>query len=256
MVITCPHCKFSKEAGELSIPRGGVTATCSNCRQQFRLAPDCPPAPAVSSLASCPACGYAGPFQTGSVSCPGCGVVFAKYLAKVNRQTVQEETLREALFIQEEGPLYRRLAANRQFWIVLIAVLLVVGIRFGHDWKLEKNYLLLPSCWQGEMTFRGKQHPFLLAIQIVEGDKIEGYMDWTETSPLYRLAIRGTRQGNHLLFEDYKFIEGSGQYGLHDKQDVYITENEMTGTAKNGQATLHAVKVALMPEPVMEPARQ
>ena len=141
-----------------------------------------------------------------------------------------------------------QMLCSKYLWGITIAVLLAAWARFGHDWKLDMNYRLQPSNWQGEMLFRGKQHPFLLVIQSTEGGKLEGYMDWVGTIPRYRLAIRGTHAGNHLLFEDYKFLEGDSKYGLHDNQDVYITENEMNGTAKNGNAALRAVKVATEPD--------
>lgn len=255
MLIICPHCGFSKDVGEISIPVTGVTATCRNCQQQFQLRPEGAP-PDEKFLNSCPSCGSAGPYNSDTDICSGCGLVFAKYLARLSKLNENDPAQDVPFATTEEIPLSRRILSDKRFWIVLIALLAAACIRFGHDWKLDNRYVLQPGCWQGEMTFRGKQHPFLLAIQTTDNGKLEGYMDWTETSPRYRLAIRGTHQGNHLLFEDYKFIEGSGQYGLHDNQDVYIVENELDGTAKNGKATMHAVKVAIAPDPNVEPGRR
>jgi hypothetical protein len=68
-------------------------------------------------------------------------------------------------------------------------------------------------------------------------------MDWVEFTPRYRLAVRGKHTGNHLVFEDYRFLEGEGTDGLHDKKDVYIEENVMNGTDKNGTAELHAIRL-------------
>lgn len=251
MIITCPNCAFSKDIGDVRIPDAGVTATCNNCQQQFKLRPERElVAEEMHCLNKCPSCGTAGPFQVDSDICPLCGLVFAKYQIRVNNEATVEEMPEEVRFKSADDlSLARQLLTSRKFWAILIVILVVAGIRFGHDWKLDMNYVLQPGSWQGEMTFRGKQFPFLLVILNSDDGKLEGYMDWTSHSPRYRLAIRGTYQGNHLLFEDYKFIEGSGQYGLHDNQDVYIKEGVMNGTAKNGNATLHAVKVDLPPDP-------
>lgn len=121
-------------------------------------------------------------------------------------------------------------------------VLCIAAFLLVHDWKLNKDYFLQPGVWQGEMTYLGKKHPFEMVIEKAQDGKLEGYMDWVGTSPRYRLAIRGTYIGNHLVFEDYAFLERVGATGLHDEQDVYIIENEMMGTAKNGAAALHALK--------------
>lgn len=127
--------------------------------------------------------------------------------------------------------------------VAALGVLLAV-ILFSHDWKLDKNYFLTPSAWQGEMTYVGRKHPFLLVIEKAQDGQLTGYMDWVATSPRYRLAVRGTYAGNHLLFEDYEFLEGKGTAGLFDKKDVYIIGNEMIGTDKNGSAAFYAVRRA------------
>jgi len=121
-------------------------------------------------------------------------------------------------------------------------VLVVVVLLAVHDWKLDKNYFLQPGAWQGEMTYMGKKYPFDMMIEKARDGHLEGYMDWVGHTPRYRLAIRGTYVGNHLVFEDYEFLERQGTTGLHDEQDVYIVENEMTGTAKHGRAELRALK--------------
>lgn len=251
MIITCPHCAFSKEIGDVTIPDAGVTATCKSCRQQFQLSQDRKPVTAEKPcLQECPSCGTNGPFKVDSDICPRCGLVFAKYRAKIRQAADEREASREISFAPaHDMPLSRQILTNRKFWGILVTILLAVIIRYGHDWKLDMKYTLRPGSWQGEMTFRGKQFPFLLVILNSDDGKLAGYMDWTGSSPRYRLAIRGTHQGNHLLFEDYKFIEGSGQYGLHDNQDVYIIDEVMDGTAKNGKATLHAIKVEIPPDP-------
>lgn len=250
MIITCPHCNSSKDIGEVRIPRAGATATCKNCQKQFELRPMPEPAAEKIRIDRCPACDFAaGQLQEMDI-CPKCGLVFAKYLARVNHAPPDSDSVSFAP--AAEKTVVRQLLGNKQFWGIALVVLLAAWARFGHDWKLEPNYLLQPGNWQGEMTFRGKQHPFVLVIQTTDGGKLEGYMDWIETMPRYRLAIRGTHTGNHLLFEDYKFLEGSGTTGLHDHQDVYIIDNEMNGSAKNGAATLHAVQVATSPDSARE----
>lgn len=253
MIITCPNCKVSKDIGDVRIPKAGVTATCKSCQQQFVIYPEQKPAEAAAKLESCPACSFAGKLQPETDICPQCGIVISKYLARRSQDAVSPDLSEEVIFSSaDEKSVLRQLLTNKRFWGITLVILIGVLVRFGHDWKMDKYYLLKPGNWQGEMSFRGKQHPFLLVIQSADDGKLEGYMDWIEVMPRYRLAIRGTYTGNHLLFEDYKFIEGSGQYGLHDNQDVYIIENEMSGTAKNGKATLHAVQVATSPDSARE----
>ncbi|MEK6743426.1 MAG: DUF6510 family protein [Nitrospirota bacterium] len=127
--------------------------------------------------------------------------------------------------------------------ILFLAVVLPAAAFLAvHDWKLDKNYFLSPSTWQGDMTFRGKKYPFVLVIEKAQDGRLAGYMDWVSSSPRYRLAVRGTYVGNHLVFEDYAFLERVGATGLHDEKDVYISGNEMTGTDKNGAAELQALK--------------
>jgi hypothetical protein len=127
------------------------------------------------------------------------------------------------------------------------AILLAIMVSFSvfllaHDWKLDKNYFLGPSTWQGDMAYRGKKYPFVLVIEKAQDGKLEGYMDWVSSSPRYRLAVRGMYEGNHLVFEDYSFTEVVAGRGLHDEKDVYIKGNEMTGTDKNGEADLFALR--------------
>ncbi len=124
----------------------------------------------------------------------------------------------------------------------VLGILCAAGLIISHDWKLNRNYFLQPGTWQGEMTYLGKKHPFELVIEKAQDGRLAGYMDWVETNPRYRLSIRGTYVGNHLVFKDYEFLERKGTTGLNDEQDVYIIENEMTGTAKNGAADFHALK--------------
>lgn len=131
--------------------------------------------------------------------------------------------------------------------ILLGIVLCAVIALLLYDWKLDENYFLQPGSWQGEMTFRGKQYPFVLVIEKAQDGRLEGYMDWLESNPRYRLAIRGTYVGNHLVFKDYEFVERKGSTGLNDEKDVYIIGNEMSGTDKNGIAAFHALKRGSQP---------
>jgi hypothetical protein len=250
MIITCPHCKSSKDIGDVNIPKTGAAATCISCHRQFDIHSEHNVSDPVA-INTCPSCGLDVESRNETEICSRCGLVFSKYLARTAQLSVLQNLSQESVPTVPQSAL-RRLLGNTFFWGLTLALLLAAFVRFGHDWKLDKNYRLETGNWQGEMLFRGKQHPFLLVIQSTESGKLEGYMDWIETMPRYRLAIRGTHTGNHLLFEDYKFLEGEGQYGLHDNQDVYIIENEMSGTAKNGNATLHAVKVATSPDSARE----
>lgn len=253
MIITCPHCNASKDIGNVRIPKAGAMATCQGCQLQFELHPEQEPAPEKSGIDRCPSCSHVLAGQNETDICPQCGLVFSKYLARASQISASPDDSDSVMFapVAEKSVLLQMLFSKR-FLGVAIIVLIAAWAKFGHDWKLDMNYSLQPGNWQGEMTFRGKQHPFLLVIQSTEGGKLEGYMDWIETIPRYRLAIHGTHTGNHLLFEDYKFLEGDGKYGLHDKKDIYIVENEMNGTDKNGKAILHAVKVATEPDSARE----
>lgn len=251
MIITCPYCTSSKDIGNVSVPQTGATAICQVCRRQFDIHSEHKRASEPPLIDKCPSCGFVEENQSKMV-CLQCGLVFSKYLSRVNQISVSDlSQLGISAPVAPQSALIRMLY-NKYFWAITLVLLLAVWARFGHDWKLDRNYRLQTGNWQGEMLFRGKQHPFLLVIQSTDSGTLEGYMDWIETMPRYRLAIRGTHTGNHLLFEDYKFLEGDGKYGLHDNQDVYIIENEMSGTAKNGNATLHAVKVATSPDSARE----
>ncbi len=253
MIITCPYCKSSKDIGDVRIPKTGVIATCKSCQRQFELHPEQETVPEPPGIDNCPSCGFFVNTNIETDLCPKCGLVFSKYLARVKQVSVQLDASDDVTFAPvAEMPSARKMLSSKRFWGIAAVVLIAVWARFGHDCKMDMNYALQPGNWQGEMSFRGKQHPFLLVIQTTDGGKLEGYMDWIETMPRYRLAIRGTHIGNHLLFEDYKFLEGDGKYGLHDNQDVYIIENEMSGTAKNGKADLHAVHVATSPDSARE----
>ncbi len=130
----------------------------------------------------------------------------------------------------------------RRFLLTLGIVLCAAALLLAHDWKLDKNYFLQPGTWQGEIAYLEKKYPFELVIEKAQDGKMEGYMDWFGNNPHYILGVRGTYMGNHLLFEEYEFINGGSKYGFNDKKDVYIVGNEMTGTDKNGTAMFHAVK--------------
>ncbi len=144
----------------------------------------------------------------------------------------------------------RRMSRSKRlaflFGVAVVFLCVVVTI-FMYDGRLDKNYFLEPGFWQGEMTFAGKKYPFVLVIETAQDGRLKGYMDWTSQSPRYRLAIRGTYVGNHLLFEDYEFLERKADSGLYDKQDVYIFGDTMAGLAKNGRAALTATKRPVYP---------
>ncbi|MDA8101284.1 MAG: hypothetical protein M0042_16815 [Nitrospiraceae bacterium] len=132
--------------------------------------------------------------------------------------------------------------------VLLGALVCAVVVWLAVDWKLDEHYVLQPGSWQGEMAFQGRNYPFEMVIERAADGKMTGYMDWVSENPRYRLAIRGTYVGNHVRFEDYAFLERQGQTGLYDQQDVYIIGNEMTGTAKNGAASIHALQRAYAPK--------
>jgi len=179
VLISCPHCNFSKEIADEEISPSGARARCTRCQTQFDVMPAQRKQHRVRSIVTLVMLG---------------AVVWA------------------ALFLMTR------------------------------DWALDTNYFLVPGVWQGEMLYLGKKHPFELVIEKAQDGRLSGYMDWVESNPRYRLAIRGTYEGNHLVFEDYAFLERKGTAGLNDVQDVYIKANEMSGSAKNGTATLHALK--------------
>jgi hypothetical protein len=179
-----------------------MTITCPNCKLSKEIGDA--PIPNGGALATCPRC------------------------------RVQFEVKPE----QQENWFMRKKA----LLVILVIVLLVISLVLGHDWKLDKNYFLQPGTWQGEMTYLGKKHPFELVIEKANDGRMTGYMDWVETSPRYRLGIGGTYVGNHIVFKDYEFLERKGTVGVNEEKDVYINGNEMTGTDKNGAATLYALK--------------
>jgi predicted Zn finger-like uncharacterized protein len=89
MEITCPHCSFSKSVDPRQVPEQPVKVTCPKCRQSFSFdkaalfsdkQPDDP-------QVTCPACGLS---QAAGDSCAGCGVVYAKWQARMERAAAQE----------------------------------------------------------------------------------------------------------------------------------------------------------------------
>lgn len=178
-------------------------------------------------IVTCPACKYAKdvaedrfPREGLTATCPRCRTRFA----------LDHRTARN------------RLVPGKAWIAFLLIVIAAAGLLLGRDWKLDEDYFLQPGVWQGEMTYLGKKHPFELVIETARDGQMTGYMDWVGMTPRYRLAVKGTYEGNHLLFEDYAFLERKGTSGLYDRKDVYIIGNEMTGTDKNGAATFHALK--------------
>ena len=126
---------------------------------------------------------------------------------------------------------YSQRRGNKSVLGTCAVILSIALLAVSHDWKLNKHYFLQPGTWQGKMTSLSKKHPFELVIESAQTGQLAGYMDWVGSSPRYRLAIRGTCERNHIVFEDYKFLERQGTTGLYDTEDVYIIENEMSGTA-------------------------
>ncbi len=246
MIITCPQCSFSRDAGDVRIPFHGARAACPNCGARFMLKPE-QSAPDVGQLIrTCPSCSYTHRPGDMSGTCPECGLVYEKYLRR--RPAVEDEP---PATVPDDTPSdgkgtprgRRRLTRNTTFLVIMALFFVALCLYYGYDWKLDKDYRLVPSAWQGEITFRGKQYPFVLVITSAVSGRMEGYTDWVGLQTPYRLAVRGTYRGNHLEFEDYRFLRGEGMYGLHDKKDVYIAENVMSGSDKNGDAEFHAVRM-------------
>jgi predicted Zn finger-like uncharacterized protein len=64
MIITCPHCNFSKDIAEGDIPENATRVNCPRCGRSFpftrpAIRPEPPPIPQVQTAAR-PAAGYAG----------------------------------------------------------------------------------------------------------------------------------------------------------------------------------------------------
>jgi hypothetical protein len=177
------------------------------------------------------------------VTCPGC-----KFSKNIPEARLEQEGLTATCprcrtqFAVDFGAGRTRLVRGKVWIAVLLLGICAAWLIIEHDWKLDRDYFLQPGVWQGEMTYLGKEHPFELVIETARDGQMTGYMDWVGMSPRYRLAVRGTYEGNHLLFEDYAFLEKKGTSGLYDRKDVYIIGNEMTGTDKNGAALFHALK--------------
>ena len=57
----------------------------------------------------------------------------------------------------------------------------------------------------------------------------DGYLDWPDAG--IRAAIRGIRDGNHLVFWDYAVLAGPVKnYTTDDKKNAYIAGDKLTGT--------------------------
>jgi len=250
MILTCPRCNFSRDVGEVRIPFRGALAACPNCGARFMLRPEQPPREEPQFVRRCPSCSHAHPPGDLSGTCPQCGLIYDRFLTRQRpRQEDPSASPPESAAddIRKTAIDWRRFSRNRIFLGISGVVFIALCLAFLHDWKLDREYRLTPSSWQGEVTFRDKRHPFLLVIQKTGNGQLEGYMDWVEYTPRYRLAVRGKHTGNHLVFEDYRFLEGEGAYGLHDQKDVYIEKNVMSGTDKNGTAELYATRLEPAP---------
>jgi hypothetical protein len=85
--------------------------------------------------------------------------------------------------------------------------------RAGIHW--DSSYQLAPSTWKGRSVTQDQKsvYPFTLVFQKVTDTTLEGYLDWPDHG--IRAGVRGIHDGNHLVFWDYKILEGSGPYLEH-----------------------------------------
>lgn len=140
--------------------------------------------------------------------------------------------------------------------MVLIAGIILIPVSKKIEWplfgtpSLDPQFKLTPSVWEGAITYKDTDYAFTLVFEEVEQrGNLLGYMDWPAQGggPHARLVVEGTATGNHLEFEDTEFIIGDNTLGVFDKKDVWISGKRMTGTDKNGTATLKAHRTSLSP---------
>ena len=125
MEITCPGCNFSRRVDAAKVPDRPVKVTCPKCRQEFTFSkaeqPVSPP-----ELITCPACGLHQPERE---TCSGCGVIYAKYLARqeASDSGATAETERQAVDLAQ---LRQATAQDPQsmpkagFWIRVVAYMI------------------------------------------------------------------------------------------------------------------------------------
>lgn len=75
MLLTCPHCQFSKEVPDARLPREASRVKCPQCGEGFDLPARAADPEALPQI-NCPACGTTQP-KTGT--CKSCGLIIAKY---------------------------------------------------------------------------------------------------------------------------------------------------------------------------------
>ena len=142
-------------------------------------------------------------------------------------------------------------------WIMAMIVgIILIPISKKIEWpqfgspSLDPHYQLMPSVWDGAITYKDRKYIFTLVFEEVDQQgKLLGYMDWPAQDglPHIRLLVEGTATGNHLEFEDTEYIIGVNTGAVYDKKDVWISGKRMTGTDKNGTATFDARKTSLSP---------
>ncbi len=103
MLLSCPHCQFSKEVPDDRLPQTPTRVTCPQCSKTFPL-PLRNTALAQEPQIQCPACGVR---QAPADTCTSCGLIFARY------QAAQATT---------PGGLAARPKAG--FWLRLVALLI------------------------------------------------------------------------------------------------------------------------------------
>jgi hypothetical protein len=106
----------------------------------------------------------------------------------------------------------------------------------------DPAYQLLPSTWVGTYTEKDRPQRIIVGFESVDGATFTGYIDWPDDG--IRAAIRGIRDGNHLVFWDHAVITGVGpaaeRYRLDEKKNVLVTGDRFTGFDGPYQAKLEA----------------
>ena len=154
------------------------------------------------------------------------------------------------------GKRHRQMSPLFKWAMVLLAGIILIPISKKIDWplfgtpSLNPHYTLTPSVWEGAITYKNAEYTFTLVFEeIGPNGNLIGYMDWPPQAEMghSRLVVEGTANGNHLEFEDTDHIIGNNVQGSYDKKDVWISGNRMTGTDKNGTATLKARRATAPP---------
>jgi hypothetical protein len=100
-------------------------------------------------------------------------------------------------------------------------------VQFDPSFRLEPSKFMITFREKTDSARRTQR--YLCVFERADDATFEGYLDWPDAG--IRAAIRGIRDGNHLVFWDYKVLSGNvANYTIDDKKNAYIVGERIVGT--------------------------